>query len=241
MTRMMQHIYTAFDFLTVTDFREGKHGGDIYPVFFPVVGLVTGLIFCLVFSVFYLFFPIDIAVIFSIFAYAIFTGAKHLDDFADYIDAFLGGRNISDRQRILDDPDAGTFAIVAIIFLLMLYFKIFSLFSSDVIFSALLLMPVISRWSVLFPVYEEVRKEKRMNKFSKYDFYIATVIVAGISSWVLGWHALVLMVVAFMLASVIFHKSEKIFEDGFYDILGFTIESNSILFLLGIYILSALF
>lgn len=237
----MNHIYTVFDLLTVTDFREGKKGGDIYPIWFPLVGFVIGLILCLVFAIFYLFFPLDIAIVFSIFAYAIFTAGKHIDDFADYIDALLGGRTVERRQEILRDSNAGTFAIVAIIFLLVLYFKMFSQFESTYVFMSLFLMPAIARWSILYPVLEEIKEGEQMKKYTKHDFYIITAVVAIIGFLLLGWHALVLMLIASILASVIFHKSSKIFGNGHDDVRGFIIESNGIIFLLGLYILIVLF
>lgn len=240
MKNIMKNIYSAFDTLTITEFHKGEKVEGIYPVFFPLVGLVMGLILCLVFAMFYLFFPLHIAIIFTIFAYIVFTGAKHVDDFADYVDALLGGRTVEQRRKILTDPDAGTFAIIAILFLVVLYFEILSQFGSDIVFVSLFLMPAFARWSILYPLYEEIETNE-VKRYSKFDLYIITIVIAGVGILLIGWHALVLMMVAAILASVVFHKSSKLFGSIHQDVQGFIIELNSVLFLFGLYILITLF
>lgn len=78
------------------------------------------------------------------------TGALHLDGLGDSADGWLGGGG--DKQRSLDimqDPRAGTAAVVAIILLLLLKFTALAHLFSQQITWPLLLAPVLGRTAVL--------------------------------------------------------------------------------------------
>jgi adenosylcobinamide-GDP ribazoletransferase len=68
----------------------------------------------------------------------------HLDGYMDCCDAILSRRDLPERQRILKDPHAGTFAVVCLTALALLEF---SLFASFDLYRPLplLLMPAASR------------------------------------------------------------------------------------------------
>lgn len=83
-------------------------------------------------------------------SWVIITGALHLDGLGDSADAWLGGGN--DKQRsltIMQDPRAGTAAVVAIVLLLLLKFTALAHLFSHHTTWPLLLAPVLGRTAAL--------------------------------------------------------------------------------------------
>ena len=115
--------------------------------FFPLVG---GLIGGLTWSLDLLLTPVCPAVIRSIVVIAtlaIFSRGLHLDGLADSADGFFGGR---DRQHCLDimkDSRIGTFGVLALAGVLLLKVRALDLLVGEPRIHALLLAPVLSRWS----------------------------------------------------------------------------------------------
>lgn len=55
----------------------------------------------------------------TVAAWALLTGALHLDGFTDTCDALWGGASADQRRRILKDPHVGAFAVVGVVCLLL--------------------------------------------------------------------------------------------------------------------------
>jgi len=98
--------------------------------YFPLIGWIVGLISFAVFWISTFLFDINIAVIFSLIAGVIVTGAFHEDGLADVFDGFGGGWTKVKILEIMKDSRVGAYGAIALIFLFAL--KYFSL--SDLLF-----------------------------------------------------------------------------------------------------------
>ena len=88
--------------------------------YFPIVGLVVGLVGALVFGVTSHWLPLGVAVLLSMAATLLTTGALHEDGLADCCDAFGGGHQRDDVLRIMKDSRIGAFGAIGLIVALSL-------------------------------------------------------------------------------------------------------------------------
>jgi adenosylcobinamide-GDP ribazoletransferase len=86
--------------------------------YFPVAGWVVGAISGLTFIVFNKYIGEDIAILASIIAGILTTGAFHEDGFADVCDAFGGGWTKEKILLIMKDSRLGTFGVIGLISIL---------------------------------------------------------------------------------------------------------------------------
>ena len=93
--------------------------------YFPLVGWIVGAVAACVFWLSSLLFPLSLAVLLSMIATILLTGAFHEDGFADVCDGFGGGWTQEDILRIMKDSRIGVFGAIGII--LMLALKLMSL------------------------------------------------------------------------------------------------------------------
>lgn len=122
--------------------------------YFTWVGLVVGCIGALLLFVLSKFLPASIAIVFSMLATILATGAFHEDGFADCCDAFGGGWTKEKILAIMKDSRLGTYGVVGLVAILGLKFLLLS--SLLVICSPLqfvLLMIAAHSTSRLMPLY----------------------------------------------------------------------------------------
>ncbi|UQD56336.1 adenosylcobinamide-GDP ribazoletransferase [Flavobacterium sp. K5-23] len=94
--------------------------------YFPVIGWVVGSVAFGVFSLFnYLMTP-EIAVIFSMIASVLVTGAFHEDGFADVCDGFGGGWTKEKILLIMKDSAIGAYGAIGVVLLFLLKFQTLS-------------------------------------------------------------------------------------------------------------------
>jgi len=87
-------------------------------IYFPVIGWLVGAIGTFVYVLSLLFLPISIAVLLSMVATVLVTGAFHEDGFADSCDGFGGGWTTKQVLTIMKDSRVGTYATVGLLLLL---------------------------------------------------------------------------------------------------------------------------
>ena len=75
----------------------------------------------------------------------IVTGGIHMDGFLDTVDAVKSWRDPEERRRILKDPHAGSFAVLAGCLLVMTQFALFSSQKETANVFTLILIPMVSR------------------------------------------------------------------------------------------------
>lgn len=90
--------------------------------YFAWVGLLIGIINALVFLFSSLLFSVEIAVVLSMIAGVLLTGAFHEDGFTDVCDSFGGGYGKEKILTIMKDSRVGAYGTIGIILLLLLKF-----------------------------------------------------------------------------------------------------------------------
>ncbi|MFT6592592.1 MAG: adenosylcobinamide-GDP ribazoletransferase [Zhongshania sp.] len=128
------------------DFSDEKLNGASR--YFPLVGLLVAGVAALVFvAAVAIFNNIVLAVLLSMVASILLTGAFHEDGFADSCDGFGGGWRAEDVLRIMKDSRIGTYGTVALVLVLGLKAATLSAMpSTGVVVSALLWAHIMSRW-----------------------------------------------------------------------------------------------
>jgi adenosylcobinamide-GDP ribazoletransferase len=88
--------------------------------YFPLIGWIVGAISFLIFWLSSFVFDTNIAVLFSLIAGVLVTGAFHEDGLADVFDGFGGGWTKAKILEIMKDSRVGAFGVIALIFLFTL-------------------------------------------------------------------------------------------------------------------------
>jgi adenosylcobinamide-GDP ribazoletransferase len=88
------------------------------PKYFPLVGWIVGAFSALIFLVFNRFLSTDIAILASMIAGILTTGAFHEDGFADVCDGFGGGWTKDKILQIMKDSRIGAFGAVGLLCIL---------------------------------------------------------------------------------------------------------------------------
>lgn len=158
----MNGLRSAITFLTVLPVgsRPGSDGLASARGWFPAVGLLLGVLVALLDVLIRWGFtsgspfdpPIAVLALSSVVivaALGLLTRALHLDGFMDACDALLGGSSPGDRMRILKDPNAGSYAVVGVVCLLLLKIAAVSLLVGHSRMAVLILTPCLSRWAML--------------------------------------------------------------------------------------------
>ena len=130
--------------------------------YFPLIGWIVALIASLVFvGANYLFNP-SIAIIISMAASVLLTGAFHEDGFADVCDGFGGGWTKEKILMIMKDSRVGAYGVIGTIFILSLKFYVLASFTPIQIPIVLIAAHALSRWaaSTFILTHEYVRENE---------------------------------------------------------------------------------
>jgi adenosylcobinamide-GDP ribazoletransferase len=172
--------------------------------YFPLVGLILGAILLGLYYGLSLILPPAVVTALLIIALIILTGAHHLDGFIDTCDGVFAGKSKKERLDIMSDTKVGAFGIVSVVLLLLL--KYASLFSVSAILPALLLMPTLSRWTMVsiiftFPYAKSSGMGLPFKQGATWQrLTIATVIALIVAVVLLRWWGLALMTVLWLIA-----------------------------------------
>ncbi len=151
-------------------------------VWFPVVGLLIGLLLVGVNMLLTPLLPEIIVSILLVTLLAFLTGALHLDGFIDTVDGFYAGRNPEHTLKIMRDTQVGSMGVVTVFCLLLL--KVFSINAFDYKNRniALLIMPVLSRWCMLYSAakYKYAREEIGLGRIFSEQTSMRNFMYAGI-------------------------------------------------------------
>jgi len=182
----MKEFLSAVQFLTIIpikikDMDERKLSGSMS--YFPIAGLLLGLVLSVINNLFlglgFSGLPLSIILIISLI---IITGGIHLDGLADTADAFLSRKNKEEMLIIMRDSHIGVMGVLALISVILL--KISFLYSIGIPskITALFLMCILSRWSMVFAMFlfPYARKEGKAKAFiqgiNPKIFTLATII-----------------------------------------------------------------
>lgn len=145
----------ALQLLTVIPVRREaapeKLGRSI--AYFPIVGITIGLILAGLNWLLGLFLPPAIVNSLLIVFIVVISGALHLDGFVDTCDGIAVHGSVEDRWRVMRDSRAGAFGIVGVFLLLLVKYVALSSVPANLIVVTLVLMPVISRWTMAYAIF----------------------------------------------------------------------------------------
>ncbi len=150
----MRSFFVAISFLTrlPVERRAAFGSGEVARSagWFPVIGILLGAVYGGLAGLLHGRLPVAVAAILLIALDALMTGALHFDGLADTADAFGGGKDRDDVLRIMRDHCIGSYGGSALVLVIGLKAAATAgLLERDHWFPALLLTPVLGRWSIL--------------------------------------------------------------------------------------------
>jgi len=211
--------WIAWQFLTriPSPFRRGYGAEDLGKSisFFPVVGLFLGLVLFGLDYLLGLFLPSIIINVLLVIALVILTGALHLDGFIDTCDGFAIKSSTLDRLKVMSDSRVGGFGVVGGCCLILAKFASLVALPQELRASALILMPVLSRWGMVYAIsiFPVAKKEgmgwavkqkagwKGMAVATVFSLIVALVLLKWWGAALLAALGLILLVVSKYLCS----------------------------------------
>ena len=231
LTRIPYPVRLEFD---TRDFAKGI-------VYMPLVGLIIGIPLY-VFAYFTEGLGGTVRAFVLILIYLALTGGLHLDGLGDYWDGMFSGRT---RERILEimkDSSMGTFGVIG----LVLYFLGFYTGAAEVSPVGLLLMPVVGRVAGLclcaFGAYpREAGMGQAFVDYAKaYHGFTAIVVMMLIAFWA-GPIYLAGIGVVLILMSAFFVRTTQVIGGITGDVIGASVETTQVLWLLALVLLKGVF
>jgi len=213
---------------------------------FPWVGALLGLIFWGAWAGLHRVLPTPAAAALLLTLTVWVTGGLHLDGLADTADGLGGGHTPEAALSIMKDSRVGAFGVISLILGLVLKFSLFlSLATQTRGAEALLLFPIISRWSMVLLAYLSpyARAEGGLGQamtlgVSPRVLMGASLSAGGLSLLILGAPGLVLCVIAAALVWLGRLYFQRRLGGITGDILGATNEVVEIMVLAGAVILT---
>ena len=122
-------------------------------VYFPLAGLVMGIILMAADYLFQLILPSMVAAAFLLVFFTALTGGLHMDGFMDSLDGIWSFTSKKKCLEIMKDSNIGAYAAVGLMLLLLMKFVLFLQLPTAVRSMGLLIMPALSRWTMVFAAY----------------------------------------------------------------------------------------
>ena len=204
---------TALRFLTIIplpgrrEISAGEVGRSI--VYFPLVGVIIGLILAVLNWLLGLALPAALVNVLLVVALAAITGGLHLDGLVDTCDGLAGGKTAGERWRVMDDSRAGAFGIIGVCLLLLVKYVALNSVPTRWLVLTLLLMPVISRWAMVYAVFAyPYAKPSGLGKVFKQGaslprFIVATVITLALAVVLARLPGLVIMFATWVIVMAV--------------------------------------
>ncbi len=247
----MKSLIFALRFLTVIpfSFRHDTEKNIISDsmLFFPVIGLLIGIILASICSLLNNLVPDLLLSIIIILILVIITGGLHLDGLADTIDGFYAGNNKESILRIMRDSHIGTMGVLALITVILLKIGFLLSLTGDIRLKTLIIMPVISRWSIFMTIFffKYARSEGKAESFfvnlKWIKLLIATAITLGIVYFMFELKGILLLSVIVVVALIGGIMTTKKIGGVTGDTLGALCEINEVSVLLLSYIINGVF
>ncbi len=146
------------------DFEKGV-------VYFPVVGMLIGILLFGLNQLLYGHMDTLTLSVLLVFFQVILTGGLHLDGLADSFDGLFSYRDRERMLEIMKDSRIGSNGVLVLIFALLLKTVLINQILLNGLFSALLIMPVVSRGMTVF--ISKIAKYARENGMG--NFFIGKV------------------------------------------------------------------
>jgi adenosylcobinamide-GDP ribazoletransferase len=177
--------------------------------YYPLVGLVIGLLLAGANLLLQRFFPGLVGAALLLALWVLLSGGLHLDGFLDACDGLLGGSTPERRLEIMRDHHIGAFAFTGGMLLFLVKFAALATLGIRS-FPALVLAPVLGRWSMslavaAFPYARAQGLGKNMKDYVTWrQVGLATLVSLAVAWFSAGWRGLAVAGLALyvMLAAV---------------------------------------
>ena len=208
MKRILQNLIAAISFFTrLPVYRLMMPPKECYSRVLPyavVAGWVVGLFGAACWIVLAKALPFHFAVILTMAAMVLFTGALHEDGFADFADGFGGGLNKERILSIMKDSHIGTYGVISLILLFIVRFGALTSISSDKVVALLISGAVVGRFiGVLLPNFLPYARTIEASKIqvgliplTALQLIISLAVAAVTGYYFFGWMGLIALVMA---------------------------------------------
>jgi adenosylcobinamide-GDP ribazoletransferase len=204
---MMRRLALAVQFLTIIPWPSGAVrqpkdlGGSM--MFYPLVGAMLASVLAGGYWLGGEVFPEGVLRPAVILLLVLVTGGLHLDGLADVCDGFYAGAAKADVLRIMKDPHVGSMAVVGIVSVLLAKVALLSHLPTSMLYSALLVFPVISRcgmvWGTWLAPYARSEGGTGQVFFQTLHGRHVGLATAFVGLWTIlfaGWSAIILLLCA---------------------------------------------
>jgi adenosylcobinamide-GDP ribazoletransferase len=213
----MKSFLAALQFLTLFPWpRRAERSADEVAAgaaFFPMIGFILGAGVVFVDWLLRPYFPLVLLAVVLVALLALLSRGFHLDGLADTFDGLGAG---GPRERVLtvmDDPRAGVFGVVAVVFVILIKVAAVAALGADR-WRALLVAPMIARWAMVLFAYRSTAARQGLAalllaRMGSADVFFATVfalVIAAVFSGARGVAVLALAALVTLAAKRYFHK-----------------------------------
>jgi adenosylcobinamide-GDP ribazoletransferase len=202
----------ALQFLTVIaiPWRREIQAGELErsAAYFPIIGLIIGLLLVGLDLLFGLLLPPMLVAALLVAFLVIISGAIHLGGLADTCDGLVSPSKVGEEQQVTHDSRPGASGIAGIVLLLLLKFVALTNIPEASKITALILMPVISRWTMVYALfaYSSARPSGLGKAFKQGTtwprFTVATVITVAIAAIIAHLIGLAILFLVWVVAVV---------------------------------------
>jgi adenosylcobinamide-GDP ribazoletransferase len=201
----------ALQFLTIFPVRLKVSANALRRsiAYFPLVGMLIGGILYGLDRLFTMAFPVILVNILLVIALAAMTRALHLDGFIDTCDGLAGGHSPEERLTIMRDSRVGGFGVIGGCLLILLQYVALTVMPAEQRMAALLLMPTIARWTMVYAVFTfPYARERGMGKIfqegTKWPWLVIATAITLASCLGLMWlRGLAVMAAAMLVALLV--------------------------------------
>ena len=190
---MFREIGSVFSFLTIIpSYNTNLETVAKYMYIFPIVGIVIGLIIGSIALGLSLFLDPLIVSLLVVGALAIITGIHHIDGLADFADGMMTKGQKDKKLQAMKDVSTGSAGILSIVLYVVGMILALSLMSGFVLFQAILLSEILSKFSMVLQAslgrsaavgsnspFVQIMKDKRRLVLAGTITIIPLVIIGG--------------------------------------------------------------
>jgi adenosylcobinamide-GDP ribazoletransferase len=208
--------WLAWQFLTIIPVPRRYQSSGIdnlgaSTAFFPMIGLILGLLLLGLDWSLGLVFPSIIVNTLLIIALLVVTGALHFDGFVDTCDGLVVKGCTAEKLRLMEDTQVGAFGVAGGCCLLLAKFAALYALPHELRATILLLLPVLSRWVMVFVIYAfPAAKRKGLGWSAKQGtdgkgIAVASIFAIAVAAILLKWWGAVLLGLVCLILGAVSH------------------------------------
>lgn len=212
--RLITRVIIAVQFLTRIPIRAdinytSRNVGKSM-VYYPMIGSLIGIILVGLNTIFGFLWSNLVVKALILITLIMLTGGLHLDGYMDTIDGIFSGRSKQRMLEIMHDSRVGAHGVTGLVSLLLLKFVFLTEITTQIELEALLLMPTLSRWAMVYAAafYPYAREEEGLGTaYAEFvetkELLIASLWTAVLAGLLLGVYGLVAFILVWIMTVVI--------------------------------------